>query len=129
MNMHAVAGGLVGVINPPILCTLMVSTGYTIASDGSQVPAYSATTNVPVQVQAMSYGDLAKSGGLNVEGTRRKVYMFGNIEGLDRNVIKGGDLVVMPNLPDFPGPTTWLVAMVMEHWPGWSCLAITLQNT
>lgn len=128
MNLQAITAGAVGAINPPVLCDLRVSVGYAIGGDGTQAPAYAAFTGIPCQVQALTYSDLMKTGGTNQQGTRRAIYMQGNIEGLDRQAIKGGDLIVMPDLPDFPGPTTWLVAQAIEHWPGWSKLAVTLQN-
>ena len=127
MNLHAIVAGAVGVVNPFVFAALQLSTGYNTGADGTQTPNYATINDVPVQVQALSYTDLMKLGGLNIQGTRRAVYLNGNIEGVDRQAIKGGDLFVMPDLPDFPGPTTWLVTQVLEHWPGWSKLAITLQ--
>lgn len=127
MNLLALTAGIAAV-NPQTICVWRISSGFNIAPDGTRTPNYIVVPNVPVQVQAMSYTDLQKVGGLNIEGTRRKIYMMGNPEGLDRQAIKGGDLVDMPDLPNFPGPTTWLVAMVLEHWPDWSAIAVTLQN-
>lgn len=128
MNLHAIVSPAIGTVNSPVFCTVKVSTGYTIGADGRQVPTYSTATNVPVQVQALTYTDLMHMDALNIQGTRRKGYFYGNIEGLDRNAMKGGDLVIMPNLPTFPGPTTWLVATVLEHFEGWTSVALTLQN-
>ena len=128
MNLHGIVAGAVAAVNPFTFCTLRQSTGYSIAPDGTQQPQYFDIPNVPVQVQALSYSDLMKLGGLNIEGTRRACYLNGNWEGVDRQAIKGGDLMVMPDLPGFPGPTYWLVAQVLEHWADWSKLAITLQN-
>ena len=51
--------------------------------------------------------------------------MFGT--GPNRQAIKGGDLFTMPSLPTFPGPTTWLVTQVLEHFEGWTSVALTLQ--
>ncbi len=128
MNLSSIVSGAIAAVNPPIMCQLQMSTGYNIAPDGTQTPNYATFAPVPVQIQSLGYTDLMKLGGLNIEGTRRKAYMNGNIEGADRSAIKGGDLLIMPSTPDFPGPTTWLVAQVLEHWPGWTALAITLQN-
>jgi hypothetical protein len=127
VNLHALVSGAIGVVNPPVFCTVRISTGYTVQSDGKQVPSYARFNDVPVQVQALSYTDLMKMDALNIQGTRRKGYFYGNIEGVDRQAIKGGDLVQMPNLPTFPGPTTWLVAQVLEHFEGWTSVCLTLQ--
>lgn len=128
VNLHGIVSRAIGTINPPILCTFNMSTGYTIGADGTQTPSYFSTFGVPVQVQALSYTDLMKLGGMNIQGTRRKLYMNGNVEGVDRQAIKGGDLITMPDMPSFPGPTTWLVVQVLEHWPDWSSMAVTLQS-
>lgn len=127
MNLHSLVAPVVGSVNPPTLCTLAVSAGYNIGPDGTQTPNYQSAVNVSVDVQALSYTDKMTNGGLNQQGIRRACYVNGNIEGIDRQAIKGGDLLTMPNLADFPGPTTWLVAENVEHWPGWSKFIVTLQ--
>lgn len=128
MNLHAIVSSAIGVVNPSVICTVRISTGYTVAADGTQLPTYKSTDNVPVQVQALTYTDLMKMGSLNIQGTRRKGYFNGNVEGLNRAAMKGGDLVVMPDLPTFPGPTTWLIAQVLEHFEGWTSVSLTLQD-
>jgi hypothetical protein len=128
VNLQGIVAPLIGAINPPIICTLQVSAGYTIGPDGTQTPAYTTVTGLSGQVQPLSYTDLMKLDGLNIQGTRRKVYLNGNFEGIDRQAVKGGDLLTMPTLPDFAGPTTWLVVQVLEWWQDWCALAVTLQN-
>jgi hypothetical protein len=128
MNLHGIVAGYIGVVNPPILCTLQVSTGYTIGPDGSQIPTYDTFEGVPADVQALSYTDMMKMGGLNIQGTRRAIWLTGNFEGLNREAGKGGDLITMPSLPNLPGPTTWLVAQVSEWWQDWVHVIATLQN-
>ncbi len=122
MNLHGIVTGYVNAVNPAVLCTMQMSTGYTIAADGSQVPSYATYIDVPCQIQAASYGDIQKTAGLNIQGTRRSVYINGNWQGLNRSEIKGGDIMTMPD------GTVWLVAMVLEHWPDWTKVAVTLQN-
>lgn len=128
MNLHALVSPQVGSVNPQVICGLQMSAGYTINAAGIQVPQYAAAIAIPVQIQALSYTDIMRMGGLNIQGTRRAAYLNGNWEGVDRNAIKGGDLLTMPDTAGFSGPTTWLVAQVLEHWPQWTKLAITLQN-
>ena len=128
MNLQGIVAPVIAAINPQIICTIQMSTGSTLLPDGTRTPTYRSYPGIPVQVQALSYTDLMKVSGLNLQGTRRKFYLNGNPEGLDRQAIKGGDLFIMPNLPNFPGPTTWLVAMVSEWWPDWCAVIATLQN-
>ena len=128
MNLNAIAQGPVAAINPQICSVVQISTGYLTLPDGTRQPTYQTFTNVPIQVQALSYGDLMKLDGLNIQGIRRACYVNGNVEGLDRASVKGGDLIQMPPTSNFPGPTTWLVVHQLEHWDeGWSKFAITLQ--
>lgn len=128
MNLHGIVSGVITAVNPQVFCTLKVSAGYSKGSDLTQIPTYDTFYDVPAQVQALSYSDLMQISGLNIQGTRRAVYLSGNIEGLDRAALKGGDLLIMPDMPGFPGPTTWLVAQVLEHWPNFTKVACTLQN-
>ena len=130
MNLLKVTGGAVAAVNKPILCTLKLSTGYTQATDFSQVPTYKQIFKVSCQIQSMTGQDLRQVSGLNLQGTMRAIYVCGNIEAVDRAAIKGGDLFLVPPLPTFPMPTTWLVAQVLEHWDGrtgWTKAAVVLQ--
>ena len=128
MNILGITAGAIATVNPQSLCQLQMSVGYTIGPDGTQIPRYETFANVPAQVQALSYTDLMKLGALNIEGTRRSIYLEGNWEGLNRQQAKGGDLITFPSLPGFPGPTVWLVALVAEWWQDWCRVLVTLQN-
>lgn len=127
MNLHGIVRSAIGTVNPEVLCMLQISTGYNQQADGTQSPNYATFANIPVQVQALTYTDLMKLGAMNIQGTRRACYINGQLEGVDRQAIKGGDLLTMPDMPGFPGPTTWLVAQVLEAWADWTKVAITLQ--
>lgn len=131
MNLQRLTAGIIAAVNPPISCTLQISAGYTTGPDGTQQPAYEAYVNVPCQIQSLTSQDLRHLDGLNLQGTMRAIYITGNVEGVDRAAIKGGDLFTMPNLPSFPGPTSWLTAQVLEHWDGasgWTKVAVVLQT-
>lgn len=122
MNLHSIVGPMISKVNSPITCCIRRSTGYTTNSDGTRVPSYSDPIPVVCQVQSMQYNDLTQVAGLNLQGTKRKLYMNGHWDGLVRSDKKGGDLL------DMPDGSTWLVVLVLEHWPNWSSVAITLQN-
>ncbi|MDR3534023.1 MAG: hypothetical protein P4L90_26085 [Rhodopila sp.] len=121
MNLHQIVSGAIGTVNPLVYATLRMSTGYTVGQDGTPEPAYADYHGIPAQIQALTYSDLQKISGLNIQGTRRAIYVNGKVEGLDRNSIKGGDLFT------FPDGTMWLVAMVLEAWPDWTKVAVTQQ--
>jgi hypothetical protein len=119
MNLHSMAAQAVGSVNPHIPVTIKVSAGYTTGADGSQVPAYSLIEAIG-QKQALSSQDLQKLQGLNVQGVTSKIYLNGNYDGVFRILGKGGDLIIF-------GGRTYLVNAVLEQWPDWVALGITLQ--
>lgn len=125
MNLHGLASGAIGTVNPFILGTIKVSTGSTTAADGKRTPTYSTQTNVSMQVQALTFRDLQQLDGLNLNGTRRAIYLNGKYDGVVRPQLKGGDLFVIASGPN---AGTWLVALVLEQWPDWCKVAVTLQN-
>lgn len=127
MNLHGIASGAVGAVNPPIAAQILASTGYGKAADFSQVPTYAAPADVQVQVQALQYDDIAQLDGLNIQGERRAVYLNGNWDGAIRADQKGGDLLKFPDRKGGP-IRTWLVVFVFESWPDWTKVAVTLQN-
>lgn len=128
MNLHAMAAPVVATVNPMINVTVRVSTGeYSTAADGTRTPLYDDVPDVPAQIQALAFGDIQKLDGLNIQGTRRKIYLNGKFDGLNRQEGKGGDLIVYPSGASYPYGTTWLVAQVLEQWPDWCCVAVTQQ--
>ncbi len=80
---------------------------------------------VDAQVQALTYDDLRQIDGLNLNGTRRAIYLSGELDGVVRSKLKGGDLIT---LSDGPNAGTWLVAHVLEQWEDWVKVAVTLQQ-
>jgi hypothetical protein len=122
VNLHQIVAGAIGTVNPQVPCTIQQSTGYTIGADGTQAPTYTTVSGVPCQIQALTYSDLQKMQGLNIQGLRRAVYVNGNFNGVVRPALKGGDLITTPD------GRIWLVAIALEQWPDWCKCAITLQN-
>ena len=104
------------------------SRGNTINPDGSQTPTYSQPVQMLAQVQALTYADLRQIEGLNLQGTRRAIYFYGDVEGIVRPFFKGGDLIT------FPDGTVWLVAQQLETFGAynstdvWCKVVVTLQN-
>ena len=130
MNLHAIAAPIIAVVNPPVTALVRFSLGtYTTSADGKRTPDYSAPTALSAQVQALTYRDLQQTSGLNLQGTRRAIYFFGDVEGVVRVTGQGGDLVTFPGAAGgFPPGTVWLTAQVLETWPGWCKTVATLQD-
>ena len=122
MNLHSIAGAMVGGINAAVLCTFKQSAGYTVDANFVQQPQYTVYMNLRCQIQPISTGDLKRYSGLNIQGDYRRVYVTGHVDGLDRNAIKGGDILIQPD------NTVWLVTQSAENWPEWTSFIITAQN-
>lgn len=116
---------MIGTINPFIDVSVQISTGDMARPDGTRVPLYD-TQPFSAQIQALEGDDLRQMEGLNLQGTFCKIYFYGLVEGIVRDVDKGGDLVTVPS-GVYAG--TWLTKKVFEAWPDWACVACVLQNT
>lgn len=129
MNLHGVVSNVIAAVNPTIRVTWRSNVSYSTNADFSRAPSY-VDSLVPAQIQHMQFDDLKQIEGMGIQGLRRKLYLFGNVNGMVRTLSKGGDLVV------FPDGSTWLVAMVLETYGhgvsgqrGWCSVACTLQDT
>lgn len=124
MNLHNIVGPIVAAVNPFTKATLQISTGYTTAADGTQVPAYAPAIAVTVQRQALQYNDLVQIQGLNIQGEKAAFYVSGNWQGVVRPDRKGGDILTLAD------GTVWLVVQVLENWSstdGWAKVAAVRQ--
>lgn len=119
-----------GVAAGTVITGLGTGTGgvgtYTVS--GSQDASSTAMTSDLVlyaQVQPLSWRDLQMLDGLNLSGTRRKFYLSGALEAIERVNQKGGDLITVAS-----GVNTgvWLVAQVLEQYKEWVSVAATMQN-
>ncbi|MBI1213625.1 MAG: hypothetical protein GC190_19375 [Alphaproteobacteria bacterium] len=121
MNLHDAVSGAISAVNPPETVSWVQSTGYTIAPTGKQVPQYADPVDLSAQVQPLSTKDLRQIEGLNLQGTLCKAYFYGEIDAIIRGASKGGDLITRPD------GTRWLVTTVLEQWPDWCAVVLTLQ--
>lgn len=129
MNLNAIVAPAVGLISPQQPVTVYLSTGPTsTAPDGSRAGTYAEPFQATAQVQPISTGDLRKLEGLNIQGVNEKIYLNGQLRGLQRINALGGDLVILTD------GTTYLVKAVLEAWRfvsagnGWCSVAVVLQN-
>lgn len=126
MNLHSIVAPMIGAVNPFINVVLQVSTGIsTIGADGTPAPAYATPVTISAQIQPLSYKELERFDALNLNGDKRAIYANGNIDGIERVALKGGDLIT------FPDGTVWLVVINFEGWnltAGWTKAGIVLQN-
>ncbi len=121
MNLHQMAAGYIGMVNPFIRAELLRSTGYTTNPDGTRTPTYDVIHNGMIQVQSLSSDDLKQIEGLNIQGSKNGVYLNGDWNGVVRANRQGGDILKFND-------QTWLVVTVLENWPDWSKLLVVLQE-
>lgn len=98
--------------------------------DGERVPLYSTTYRVPMQFQALSSDELRQLDALNISTTMRAVHMNGDLQGIARPGVRGGDILLAPTGLTGQRLDTWLVTQVMEAFDasGWCRIAVTLQQ-
>ncbi len=83
------------------------------------------TVRILAQVQPLTNRDLQQIEGLNLGGDKKAIYVTGDIEGVVRVRLKGGDLI------DLPDGSVWLVNQTLESFDttaGWTKFCITLQD-
>ena len=129
MNLNASASATTRAITPAVAGQVWLSTGYSTATDGTRTPTFNTESQVTLDMQPSSGGDIRQLDGLNIQGVQRVAYVRGDIQGLVRVTGKGGDMIVIPASPAAPAYAvgSWLVVTVMETWPDWCKVGLTLQ--
>lgn len=125
MNLRALANPFTQIVNDNLQIPWIQSTGYTTDINGKRTPT-TTTITAPGQVQALSASDLRHVDELNITGILRSVYWYGNVQGIVRADQQGGDILQFPEVPGGP-VRNWLVTTVVETWPSWSHVIVTLQ--
>lgn len=95
MNLRTIANSISNTVNRNIVVSVRTSAGSTIGPGQRQIPVYNSPIIGPAQIQALDSSDLKQLEGLNIQGTIRALYMYGNLAGVVRPDNKGGDLVTI----------------------------------
>jgi hypothetical protein len=125
MNLQGFVQGVIGAVSPNQPANLLLSTGPgPTQPDGTKQPTYAPIEFIQAQIQPLTTGDLRKLDSLNIQGVNNRIYITGELRGLQRINQLGGDLVILPD------GTTYLVRAVLENWymDLWCLVAATLQN-
>ncbi|HDL6962224.1 TPA: hypothetical protein PXM28_001466 [Yersinia enterocolitica] len=120
MNLHQIASGLIGQVNPFIDAIIRISDGFENGAGRKQVPKYLSDQTISIQFQPLTKGDLQHVDGLNIQGLFKSIHVNGNFYSVNREMQKGGDLFIVDG-------KTWLVIEPLELWPDWSRLLVCLQ--
>lgn len=102
----------------------------TASGNGARAPQYIITTGIPMQFQAVSSDDLKHVDGLNISTTLRSVHLNGDLQGIDRPGVRGGDILLATTGLTGVSLDTWLVVGVPEGWDasGWCQVIVALQQ-
>lgn len=126
INVRGIANRMIQPVNGDVAGVHQRSNGYTTAPSGKRTPAYT-NTDVLLQVQAATAAQLKQVQNINTESIYRNVRLWGNALGVSRPDVRGGDLLVFPQVPTGT-MQTWLVVQVLESWAEWCSLIVCLQN-
>jgi hypothetical protein len=130
LNLHAIVRPAINAVNPDQSILWRQSTGNTGQPGGRPLPGYTDVT-VEGNVQAVSGDDLKHTDFISQQGVKRVVYLFGNVQAINRPDALGGDLL---HFPEVRGGATkiWLVTHVLETWApdvaGWCKVGVVLQT-
>jgi len=95
MRLRQIVNPLTNTINSNIIVTLQTSAGYSIGAGQRQQPVYNPAITGLGQIQALDNSELAHLENLNIQGTLRALYMYGNLAAVMRSDSKGGDIVTI----------------------------------
>lgn len=129
INLRGIANSAIQSINPNQSIDVSVPDGYIINPDTLlQEPKYILET-VQGNVQSLSSDDLKQMDGLNIEGTLRAVYVYGNYGGVLRPDGQPNSILrFVTNESGVTKARDWNVYKVLEAWPMWCKVAVVLQT-
>lgn len=122
MNLQGIVSPIVSVVNPKVSVQIERSTGYATNAAGKRAPSYAAAQTVLASVQPVQYQDIMLTEGMGIQGSRIKVYLPGDWNGIVRADKEGGDRVTLPD------GTKWIIAVQAEQWggaDGWTAVICT----
>jgi hypothetical protein len=120
MDLRGIANGAIQSVNSNILVTWTRPDGTFLTDAAGHRVANTTSSTVSAQVQALSANDLQHIDGLNIQGVKRAVYMYGDVQGIVRADQKGGDILTF-------GGHDWRVVQVLETWPQWCKVVVVMQ--
>jgi hypothetical protein len=125
LNLHAIVGPIVSAINPTQIIQIAMGSGYATAADGTLTASYESAS-FPAQIQALTGRELRHVDALNIQGTMRALYLYGNVTGIIRFSQTNGSLV------KFPDGSVWMCFVEFEPWSvtaGWCKIGVLSQQT
>lgn len=125
MNLRGLANSMTQAVNPNIPVTVSISSGY--AKNPLTLRQEPVYTTYPAQgnVQALDADENKQISNLNIQGTIRAVYLYGNVSGVIRpDSISMSKLAFSSNESGVVKVREWNVFKVLESWPDWCKVAV-----
>lgn len=128
VNVRAVANRACSGVNPNVLASVRICTGYTLGAGYKSTASYADPVDRVVQVQALSKADVKHLDSLDISNAKVACYANMQLTPADRKKQSGGDLVTFTD-PSDGSRNVWLVVAVLEGWTtvGWSRVALCKQ--
>jgi hypothetical protein len=95
LNLRQIVNPITNTVNSNIIVSLQTSAGYIIGSGQRQQALYNPPITGIGQMQALDGSDLRQIEDMNLQGTLKALYMYGNLAAVMRTDSKGGDLVTI----------------------------------
>lgn len=122
MNLHGIVTPAISIVNPATAIKIYGSDGYGVTPEHRQVPKYRPAVIAPAQIQELTAKEIEHLDAMNIQGVRNAIYINGSLSGVIRSEKKGGDIIITPD------NRIWLVTVVLEQWPDWCKVGVTLQD-
>lgn len=118
INVRGLANMATQNVNPNVVVTLEVNTGYTVNEYGEQVPSFDSE-EIEVQTQSLSSTEKFNLDLVNRQGEFISIYAFGAIDGIRRWLDKGSSRFIFPAYGE-EDPAVWNVEQVLESFATWT---------
>ena len=115
MNLHQLVRGAINSVSPDQPVIILASLGYVVEAY-RQTPKWAPAVQVMAQLQPVSDKVLQWLNNARENAIWRDAYLFGGVNGLNRAIAVGGDLLYFEGYE-------WQVDQVLEDWDsvaGWS---------
>ena len=124
MNLRGIANRATQAINPNTSITAFVPDGYTIdPATLHQIPKFTKVRGSG-NVQALDGDDLKQIDMINVQGTLRAVYLYGELAGIVRPDQQPNAVLQFTHAGT---SGKWGVFKVLETWQNWCKVAVVYQ--
>lgn len=118
INVRGLANMATQNVNPNMVVTLEVDTGYSVDDYGNQASSF-ISEQVEIQPQSLTSTEKYNLDLVNKQGEFISIYVFGAIDGIRRWLQKGSSKFTFPAYGE-DEPAVWMVDQVAESFATWT---------